>query len=142
MNLEDRCIFDTNAVVSTAIFSRSVPAQAFFYVLEFGAVLFSPDTLQELNDVLARKKFDKYVDLDDRKRFLAAVVEIGVMVGTTETIRICRDPRDDKFLELAVSGTATCIVSGDQDLLVLHPFRGIPILTPTQFLAAIAPDSA
>ena len=46
----------------------------------------------------------------------------------------CRDPSDNKLLELAVSGAAVCIVSGDQDLLVLHPFRGISIVTPRGFL--------
>ena len=51
----------------------------------------------------------------------------------------CRDPKDDKFLELALNGKATHIVSGDEDLLVLHPFRGIPILTPhhNSFLVAL-----
>ena len=46
----------------------------------------------------------------------------------------CRDPDDDKFLELAVSENATCIVSGDSDLLELDPFRGIPFLEPADFL--------
>lgn len=48
-------------------------------------------------------------------------------------IRACRDPKDDKFLELAVSGNADVIVTGDKDLLALHPFRGIAILTPLDF---------
>ncbi|MDE2844360.1 MAG: putative toxin-antitoxin system toxin component, PIN family [Chloroflexota bacterium] len=46
---------------------------------------------------------------------------------------MCRDPKDDKFLELAVSGQASHIVSGDQDMLELHPFRGIPVLSPRSF---------
>ena len=58
---------------------------------------------------------------------------VGV-VEITQTIRVCRDPKDDKFLELAVSGSATHIVSGDQDLLDLHPFRGISIVSPRRFL--------
>ena len=48
---------------------------------------------------------------------------------------MCRDPDDDKFLELAVSGNADYLVSGDDDLLALHPFREIPILRPAEFLA-------
>lgn len=52
----------------------------------------------------------------------------------TEKIRICRDPKDNKYLELAVSSDANFIISGDKDLLVLHPFRKISILTPDQFL--------
>ena len=55
-------------------------------------------------------------------------------IGETERIAVCRDPKDDKFLELAVSGQATCIVTSDDDLLALNPFRGIPILSVAQFL--------
>jgi predicted nucleic acid-binding protein len=49
----------------------------------------------------------------------------------------CRDTTDDKFLELAVSGQASHIVSGDADLLVLHPFRGVAVLRPAEFLHAL-----
>jgi len=49
-------------------------------------------------------------------------------------INACRDPKDNKFLELAVAAGASCIVSGDQDLLTLHLFDNIPILSPADFL--------
>jgi predicted nucleic acid-binding protein len=58
----------------------------------------------------------------------------GEAVTPIERITACRDPRDDKFLEVAVTGEADVIVSGDQDLLTLHPFAGIPILPPAAFL--------
>jgi len=54
------------------------------------------------------------------------------------TLRVCRDPDDDKLLEIAVVGRADYLVTGDQDLLILDPFQGIPILTPAEFLAALA----
>ena len=56
------------------------------------------------------------------------------LVNVVETVTDCRDPRDNKFLELAVSGRATHIVTGDSDLLVLHPFRGIIVVSPSSFL--------
>jgi len=56
------------------------------------------------------------------------------LVAVTEVVTECRDPKDNKFLELAVSAQATCIISGDKALLVLHPFRGIPVITPQAFL--------
>ena len=56
------------------------------------------------------------------------------LVEIVELISASRDPKDDKFLELAVSGRADLIVSGDADLLVLNPFRGIPVVTPAAFL--------
>lgn len=49
-------------------------------------------------------------------------------------IRACRDPRADKFLEVAVRGRADLILTGDQDLLALHPFRDIAILSPVDYL--------
>ena len=55
-------------------------------------------------------------------------------------MRACRDPSGDKFLELAVSGEASLIVTGDRDLLALTPFRTVEIVTPAQFLAL--PDAS
>ena len=58
-------------------------------------------------------------------------------VAITATIKACRDATDDKFLELAVSGRAELVLSGDKDLLVLHPFRGIPIVAPAAFVLGV-----
>ena len=85
--------------------------------------------------MLGRSKFDKYVTQDERKEFLNALVGEASLIGTTVTINECRDPKDDKYLELAVSGNATHIVTGDSDLLDLNPFRKISILNPDEFLA-------
>ncbi len=138
MSLKARCVFDTSAAVSALLFDHSVPAQAFFAALEHGKILHSAATFAELSAVLGRKKFDRYVSQDDRERFLALILGAVELVEITEEIRVCRDPNDDKFLELAVCGAAACIVTGDDDLLVLHPYRQIPILKPAQFLEAIA----
>ncbi|MDB9482837.1 putative toxin-antitoxin system toxin component, PIN family [Dolichospermum circinale CS-537/05] len=46
----------------------------------------------------------------------------------------CRDPKDDKFLEVAINGNVTHIITGDKDLLELHSFQGVDIITATQFL--------
>ena len=73
--------------------------------------------LRELNEVLSRRQFRKYVDEDDIHRFLASLVRQAMWVEVSAKITACRDPNDDKFLELAVSGLATHIVTGDQDLL-------------------------
>jgi putative PIN family toxin of toxin-antitoxin system len=60
------------------------------------------------------------------------------LVTSTERIAACRDPADDKFLELAVNGHAALIVSRDRDLLALNPFRQIPIVTPAAFVQGVA----
>jgi len=128
-------VFDTNVLVSAALFSRSIPRQAFEKALLDGDVLFSKATHAELVEVLDRPKFDKYLSKSERLRFISLFVEAAILVEVAETITVCRDPKDNKFLELAISGRATYIVSGDDDLLELHPFGGITILQPQAFLA-------
>ncbi len=91
--------------------------------------------LVELDNVLRRPKFNRYISEDERLQFLSKFVNDAMIVEVTEVVTDCRDSKDNKFLELAVSGGAGCIVSDDADLLVLHPFRGIPIVTPQVFVS-------
>ena len=70
------------------------------------------------------------------------MILFGREIEIVERVTACRDPDDDMFLEVAVNGRATHIVTGDKDLLALHPFRGIPILTPADFLALIDPPTS
>lgn len=131
---ELRFVFDTNVVVSAFLLRHSIARRAFDIALHYGKFLISRDTVDEMNSVLRRKEFEKYVTEEERIEFITAFVRDGVWVESVEKVSECRDPKDDKFLELAVNGSASCIVTGDEDLVVLHPFRGIPIMTPRQFL--------
>jgi len=133
-----RFVFDNNVVVSAALLAGSVPRQAFDKALDEGTVLISVPVLLELAEVLSRKKFNKYLREEERMRFMVALLKEAELVEITETVTDCKDAKDNKFLELAVDGEADCIVSGDEDLLVLKPFRGIPILTPKEFLSGSA----
>jgi uncharacterized protein len=112
----------------------SKPRQALDLALRKGQILLSFATLAELYDVLARQKFRRYVDETDIRIFLAALARQAQWIATEIKIAACRDPRDDKFLELAVSGDATHIIPGDSDLLALNPFQGVQILPPHVFL--------
>jgi len=132
-----RFVFDTNAIISAVLLKRSVSRQAFDKAIKRGDLLVSAETIDELNRVLGRPDFAKYVTEDERLAFLAVLLREAELIEVTEAIRECRDPGDNKFLELAVSGKAVCIVTGDQDLLALHPFRGIWIVTPRGFLDEI-----
>lgn len=134
MSNEERLVFDTNVLISALLFSDSVLGRAVFQCLEHGTILLSQNLAEELSDVLNREKFNRYVTLEERERFLEALVRESELVEITEKIDVCRDPKDDQILELAMSGKASCIVTGDQDLLVLNPFRMIPIVTPAEFL--------
>lgn len=129
-----RIVFDTNVIVSAALLAGSVPRQAFDKALEEGKILISVPALLELAEVLSREKFEKYLLEEERMRFLIALLKEVELVEVTEEVAACRDAKDNKFLELAISGQADCIVSGDDDLLVLSPFREIPILKPREFL--------
>ncbi len=107
-----------------------------------GRLLVSAATVGELEEVLRRPKFDKYVREAERLEFLAALVRAAEVVDVTDEVTDCRDPKDNKFLGLAVSGKATHIVTGDADLLTLHPFRGISIVTPQAFLDGLSQAEA
>ena len=129
-----RFVIDTNILVSSILIKSSLPDLAFKQARKSGVILFSDSTFQELTEVLNRSKFDKYVSLDIRCQFLAKVKLESEEIFITQFIKKCRDPQDDKFLDVAVNGNGTHIITGDKDLLELHPFQGILILTPSQFL--------
>jgi putative PIN family toxin of toxin-antitoxin system len=134
MNNESlRGVFDNNVLISAALLG-GVPRKAFDILLDKGIVLVSVPVLLELADVLNRPKFDKYVTHDERMRFMVNFLKVAEMTEISESITVCRDPKDDKLLELAVSGTADFLVTGDKDLLVLNPFRGVEIISPREFL--------
>jgi putative PIN family toxin of toxin-antitoxin system len=134
MSAKPRFVFDTNAIISAVLIKRSISRRAFDKAISEGELLVSAETIDELNRVLGREDFARYVTEDERMEFLAVLLRETRLVEVPVHVGECRDPRDNKFLELAISGNAECIVSGDQDLLVLHPFRGIPIVTPRDFL--------
>jgi putative PIN family toxin of toxin-antitoxin system len=133
-----RLVFDTNVLISAALFKDSTSGRALQAAIRHREILLSPATAQELQEVLARPKFDRYVQPTTRKRFMAAILRTATIVEIEQTIHECRDPKDDKFLDLAVGGNASFIVTGDDDLLVLNPFRGISIATPSEFLEILS----
>jgi putative PIN family toxin of toxin-antitoxin system len=129
-----RCVVDTNVIVSASVFAFSVPRQAVEKALRNGAVLFSESTMDELKNVLFRPKFDRYVSREERALFLAQIESAVEFVPIIQLVRACRDPKDDKFLEVALNGRADVIITGDADLLGMHPWRGIAILSPAAYL--------
>ncbi|TYQ29348.1 putative toxin-antitoxin system toxin component, PIN family [Pseudanabaena sp. UWO311] len=127
-------VIDTNTLVSSILIASSVPDRVVKLIRHSGIILISVATIEELQKVMNRPKFDKYVDREIRSEFIAQLTQQSELVEINEPVIACRDSKDDKFLELAVNGKADYLISGDRDLLVLHPFRGIPIITPAAFL--------
>ena len=134
----NRIVIDTNVIVSALIFSKSTTMQAFREAKQNGLILISAEILSELIDVLSRQKFERYLSKEIRQDFLASLSRETELITINETIDICRDPKDNKFLELAISGNAPHIITGDKDLLELHPFRDILIVTPSHFLDSVS----
>lgn len=135
MRNERRFVCDVNVIISAVLLPGSKPDYALRKAQDLGELLVSESIWLELEQVLARPKFNRYITPEERNDFLLELSETIQFINVTEQINECRDPKDNKYLELAVSGKAECIVTGDNDLLVLNPWRDIEILTVQEFLA-------
>ncbi|HUA15225.1 MAG TPA: putative toxin-antitoxin system toxin component, PIN family [Verrucomicrobiae bacterium] len=130
----DRLVIDTNVLVGAAILAPSMPRRVVDSAIDRGALLFSESTMEELKKVPFRPKFDRYLSREGRAIFLAQLERVAEMVPAIQLVRECRDPNDDKFLEVALNGRADVIITGDEDLLRMNPWRGIKILAPADYL--------
>ncbi len=131
-----RIVVDTNVLVSAALKTASFPFIVIRWIDRNGGLLKSAATEQEVLDVLQRPRIAALVTpsfRDGLTRLLAA----AELVAIDERIAVCRDPKDDKFLELAVNGRADVIVTGDRDLLALDPFRGVSVVPPAVFVQGL-----
>lgn len=134
MNLVARVVLDTSTLVSAALRVDSVPSQVLLKVLRECEMCASAHTLQELAKILLRPKFDRYVARAERDGFVELIRTYSVVWEVHAEVWDCRDAQDNKFLALALACEADMLVSSDDDLLTLHPYPGIPILTPNAFL--------
>jgi putative PIN family toxin of toxin-antitoxin system len=135
MKRTDLFIFDVNTLVSAFLVGSFKNNDAFRRALKIGLVITNHKIKKELTDVFLREKFDKYVSLEERIGILSFLeTQLIELKEPDEKIYACRDEKDNKYVELAVHYKASCIITGDKDLLVLHPFRNIPILSASDFL--------
>ncbi len=142
MSFFRRLVFDTSTLVSAALRVGSLPQRALAEALSVGELCVCPSTLAELDEVLMRAKFDRYQPAAVRREF-ADFVRLHSLffevsdkdVGNVQPV--CRDPKDNQFLALLQTCDADVLISSDTDLLVLHPWNGIPIMTPAAFLRAV-----
>jgi len=134
--MPERIVVDTNVIVSATLKKYSTPRKVINHIYYHSILLISPETVKEIEEVLIRPKLDKYIHIDDRIYFFRRLIEKAVVIETTSRITDCPDPKDNKFLELAVDGNATHIISGDGDLLDMNPYRNIAIISATEFMQA------
>ena len=131
----ERIVIDTNVLISGLLSTTSTPAQAVEKAVTNAQLVATTATLRELMEKLQSSKFDRYVRPERRDALLERVASLVEMIEVLQPVRASRDAKDDKFLEAAVNGRASVIVTGDKDLIGLSPFRGIVILTPADYLA-------
>ena len=133
-----RVVIDTNVWISRLLLADSVAARAVDKALVEFEVVVSEASVDELARVLSRAKFDRYVSVRDREEFLRRLLQVTTMVAVLSEVSDCRDPKDNRFLALALDSESDRIISGDADLLALNPWRGVKIVSPATFLASRA----
>lgn len=129
-----RVILDTNVLLSAILKTASTPGAVVRLVTAKHVMLTSAETQEELRRVLTKPYFQR-ITTDRIKRNVEAMFAASELVIITATVAACRDPMDDKFLELALNGQANIIISGDKDLLAMTAYRGTRIITPAEFLS-------
>ncbi len=128
-------VFDTNTLISASLLIDSINKKAVRRAVILGEIASSNETLIEFKEVVFSKKFDKYfVSNEERLELLNEIENSIKQFFPSEIINASHDPKDNKCLELAVSSNASCIISGDKDLLTLDSFRDIPILNAVDFI--------
>jgi uncharacterized protein len=130
-------VLDASTLISAALKVNSIPERVLLRaVTEPDRLILSQDVEDEYREVIFRLKFDRYVSVERRRLILDLVIVAAARVEPVETVRACRDPKDDKYLSLVAAGRANVIVSSDgRHLLPMHPWRGISILSPSDYLA-------
>jgi len=129
-----RLVFDTNVLISALLSPKSTAAKILNWAENNGTVLYSEATLTELISVLNRPKFSKYISPKDIAGLVIRIKAVWLSVEIINQIKLCRDPKDDKFIDIAINGEASHIITGDNDLLVLHPIETISVINPRNFL--------
>jgi uncharacterized protein len=127
-------IFDTNTLISGALIQNSSPSFSLIKAIESGFLCFSIETFLELNEVLEREKFNKYLSVEQRLDFLKRRNKVSKFFYPKSKFSICRDSKDNKFLDLAFISKANYIISGDKGLLILQNFHETQIISPSDFL--------
>lgn len=132
-SVHKRVLFDTSTLIGVMLKPQSLPAQVFYHAAKYHLLIASAETMGELLEVVQRDKLDRFRKREERLTVLAYYQSLVVTTPVTEEVTDCRDEKDNKFLSAAVSGQVDILVSSDEDLLVLNPYRGIPVLTPRQY---------
>jgi uncharacterized protein len=130
-------VLDTNLIVSAVINPAGVASQTLDIAEANFDIVASKETLAELVEVLSREKFDRYASKDERKLFAMDYADTVKLISVQTVVTECEDPKDNKFLSLAVDARAVLVVSGDKKhLMGMTQYKGIPILGLREFISS------
>ena len=121
-----------------ALVPGGTPRQALLTARSHGTIALSRAVYDEIAEVLQRPKFARVLSADRRTEILELLTAAAIWIEPQQRVEDCRDAKDNKYLELALAVSAAAIVSGDEDLLVLNPWRGIRVLRAAEFLGWLA----
>lgn len=129
-------VIDTNVFISAALSPKGKAYQAIAKAIDSYVIVQSQETYQEITERIYKSKFDKYISNEDREEFLNVIKHNSQFIEVTSQVTICRDPDDNKFLELALDANAEFLLTGDKDLLTLKSLADYQelIVSPSQFL--------
>lgn len=127
-------VVDASVIASAALKRESTPERALIFALTYDALYLSEPVVREIQDVLRRPKFREYITEERLSDILGLMLADAHFVSPTEKVVACRDPADDKYLELALAAGAHLIISGDRDLLSMSPWRGIQVVSPAEYV--------
>ncbi|MGL5793942.1 MAG: putative toxin-antitoxin system toxin component, PIN family [Waterburya sp.] len=112
-------VIDTNIFISAALSPQGKAYQAIVKAINQFVIVQSQATYEELTERIYKSKFDKYINDDDRQKFIRIIKNNSQFIKVKSQINICRDFDDNKFLELVIDANAEYLLTGDQDLLTL-----------------------
>lgn len=127
-------VIDTNVLISAGLLPQSTTAQALAVAVTHFVIAQNQDTWHELETRIARPKFDRYFGEFGRLRHLIKIAQSVEFFEVTAQASVSRDKSDDKFLALAIDAGARWVISGDPDLKDVQVYKGVKVLSPTEFL--------
>jgi putative PIN family toxin of toxin-antitoxin system len=128
-------VVDASVVVSAALRPSGLPRQALDQAIERERIVLSRPVLEEMREVLGRRKFSSVLTPGAIDEIVSAVSTAALWFSPVIKVNECRDPGDDMYLELALAAGASVLISSDHDLLSMDPWRGVRILRPADYLA-------
>lgn len=131
-------VLDASSLVGALLKEGSIPERALLLARASATICLSAAVEAEIREVFARPKFGRYLATGRAQHILAVLTAAARTYEPAEQVTDCRDAKDNKYLELALAAKAETIITSDDDLLVLHPWRGIEIVTPAGYVAGLA----